>query len=124
MGARRPDRAVRGGNGTRNAGGTAHAAAGRRLSPDPGYSFPSGHVASATLVLMVLLAVLRSGTRVWWSCLVLGSALVGAVGVSRVLADAHHAADVAGGVLLGLVVGFAVAWRVDVRSPHLSRKET
>ncbi|GAP51975.1 phosphatase PAP2 family protein [Streptomyces azureus] len=93
-------------------------------APDPGYSFPSGHAASATLILMVLLAVLRTGTRVWWSCLALGSALVAAVGVSRVLADAHHAADVAGGVLLGLVVGCAVAWRVGVRSPHLSGKET
>ncbi|MBW1600776.1 phosphatase PAP2 family protein [Streptomyces sp. JJ66] len=92
--------------------------------PPPGYSFPSGHMASATLILMVLLVVLRTSTPVWWLWVGLGSTLVAAVGVSRVLADAHHAVDVVGGVLLGLVVGFAVAWRVDVRSLDISGKET
>ncbi|MFR9797673.1 phosphatase PAP2 family protein [Streptomyces sp. MS06] len=92
--------------------------------PAPGYSFPSGHMASATLILMVLLVVLRTSTPVWWLCVGLGSTLVAAVGVSRVLADAHHAADVVGGVVLGLVVGFAGAWRVDVRSLDISGKET
>ncbi|NXY93115.1 phosphatase PAP2 family protein [Streptomyces sp. BR123] len=95
--------------------------------PAPGYSFPSGHMASATLILMVLLVVLRARTPVWWLCLGLGSTLVAAVGVSRVLADAHHASDVVGGVLLGLVVGFAVAFavarRVDARSLDISGKE-
>ncbi|WP_367045139.1 phosphatase PAP2 family protein [Streptomyces sp. Je 1-332] len=91
---------------------------------DSGYSFPSGHMASATLLVLVLLVVLRTGTRMWWSCLGLGSVLVAAVGVSRVLADAHHATDVAGGVLLGFVVGCAVAWRVDAGPPHSSGRET
>lgn len=93
-------------------------------APDPGYSFPSGHTASATLIVLALLVVLRTGTPVWWLCLGLGPVLVAAVAVSRVLADAHHAADVAGGVLLGLAVGFAVAWRVDTRTPDTSGKET
>lgn len=92
-------------------------------APGPGYSFPSGHAASATLVLVVLLVVLRTGTPAWWLCLGLGPVLVAAVGVSRMLADAHHAADVAGGVLLGLVVGFAVAWRLDARPADISGKE-
>ncbi|MFF7609387.1 phosphatase PAP2 family protein [Streptomyces parvulus] len=90
---------------------------------DAGYSFPSGHTASATLVLVVLLVVVRGGTRRWWLCLGAGALLVTAVGVSRVLAEAHHAADVAGGCLLGLTVGCAVAWRLDARDPNSSGKE-
>lgn len=83
--------------------------------PDAGFSFPSGHVASATLVLVVLVLVAgaRTGTPLWWACLGAGSLLVLAVGISRVLADAHHAADVVGGCLLGLTVGLAVAPRPD-----------
>ncbi|MEU0217511.1 phosphatase PAP2 family protein [Streptomyces sp. NPDC006265] len=92
--------------------------------PDAEFSFPSGHMASATLVLVVLLVVMRTGTPLWWLCLGMGPLLVAAVGISRVLADAHHAADVAGGCLLGLVVGFAVAWRLDVcLPPNISGKE-
>ncbi|GHA74819.1 phosphatase PAP2 family protein [Streptomyces termitum] len=93
-------------------------------APGPGHGFPSGHAASATLILLILLAVPRTGTRTWWSCLGLGSALVAAVGVSRVPADAHHATDVAGGVLLGLAVGLVVARRVGLPSPKPSGKET
>ncbi|MFI0777070.1 phosphatase PAP2 family protein [Streptomyces sp. NPDC021212] len=91
--------------------------------PDAGFSFPSGHMASATLLLVVLLVVMRTGTPLWWLCLVVGPLCAAAVGISRVLADAHHAADVAGGALLGLAVGFAVAWRVDARSPNTFGKE-
>ncbi|MFE9013963.1 phosphatase PAP2 family protein [Streptomyces cyaneofuscatus] len=81
--------------------------------PDAGFSFPSGHAASATLAVVVLVAVARArtGTPLWWTWLGAGALLVLAVGVTRVIADAHHPADVVGGWLLGLTVGLAVAPR-------------
>jgi len=74
-----------------------------------GYGFPSGHTASATVVLVLLVAVLRTGRAPWWLLVVAGVLLVAAVGASRVLASAHHATDVLGGALLGLLVAAPVA---------------
>ncbi|BET49671.1 hypothetical protein RGQ21_46530 [Kitasatospora aureofaciens] len=90
---------------------------------DAGFSFPSGHTASATLVLVVVLVTVRGDTWRWWLSLGAGALLVSAVGVSRVMAEAHHAADVAGGCLLGLTVGCAVAWRLVARDPNSCGKE-
>ncbi|CAM5484701.1 hypothetical protein GCM10010261_49960 [Streptomyces pilosus] len=93
-------------------------------TPEDGYGFPSGHMASATLAVLVLLLVPRTRTAAWWTGLALGALLVAAVGVSRLLADAHHATDLAGGVLLGLTVGCAVARLMEPRPPDGSGKET
>lgn len=76
---------------------------------EAGYAFPSGHTASATVVLVLLLAMVRTGRAAWWLAVVASVLLVAAVGVSRVLVSAHHATDVLGGLLLGLLVAVPVA---------------
>jgi len=71
------------------------------------FSFPSGHVANATLLYGVVAALLICRFRAW--PLRLGAALaaallVASVGLSRLVLGAHHPSD----VLAALLVG--VAW--------------
>jgi undecaprenyl-diphosphatase len=83
----------------------------RPLPPEAGetgYSYPSGHTASATVLLTLLVAVLRTDRASWY--LVVGAAVltVMVIAISRLLASEHHATDVLGGALLGLLVATPV----------------
>jgi membrane-associated phospholipid phosphatase len=64
------------------------------------YSFPSGHVTSATLFYGILAAFLVSRIRSWrWRAAILLSAilLVALVGLTRIYLGAHYFSDVLGG---------------------------
>ena len=65
-------------------------------------SFPSGHTLAAFCAATVLS---RPGDRSG-NALLYGAA--GLIGVSRIHLRAHHASDVAGGVVLGTVLGLVV----------------
>ena len=71
------------------------------------YSFPSGHVASATLFYGVLAAFLCSATRSWRrrALIVLAACvLVVLVGVTRLYLGVHHFSDVVG------ALAWSTAW--------------
>jgi membrane-associated phospholipid phosphatase len=62
-----------------------------------GYSFPSGHVAGATLFYGVLAAFLASNVRTWRSRVLIVLAacvLVILVGITRIYLGLHHLSDV------------------------------
>jgi membrane-associated phospholipid phosphatase len=80
-----------------------------RLVGAGGYSFPSGHTASATIgyaLLAVLVVRLIPAAGRWWRVLVVAAAtiLAVAVGLSRVYLGVHWPSDVAAGWVFG------VAW--------------
>jgi membrane-associated phospholipid phosphatase len=71
-------------------------------------SFPSGHTATSTAVLMTLAFVLRRERIVSWPATVLiGVLLPLMVGESRLYRDAHWATDVIGGWIIGMIVSMA-----------------
>lgn len=62
-------------------------------------SFPSGHASSATFAALILMS---------WDGRRLGSiwfAIAAVVGISRAYVRIHHASDVVGGAVVGLVLG-------------------
>ena len=68
-------------------------------------SFPSGHVAAATVYAAFAIVVFWH-TRAWWIralAVVVSVAVVVAVGTARIYQGAHYPVDVAAGVVLGLV---------------------
>jgi undecaprenyl-diphosphatase len=78
-----------------------------RLSRKGQQSFPSTHVAGPVALLVCLGWIAPRGFR-WGSVLALGSSLVAAVAVERICAGAHWPSDVAGGAVLGAMVGTAL----------------
>jgi undecaprenyl-diphosphatase len=71
-------------------------------------SFPSGHTATSTAVLMTLAFVLRRERVVSWPATGLIGILVPLmVGESRLYRDAHWATDVIGGWIVGAIVAMA-----------------
>jgi len=71
-------------------------------------SFPSGHTATSTAVLMTLALVLRRERAVSWPATVLIGVLSPLmVGESRLYRDAHWATDVIGGWIVGTIVSMA-----------------
>lgn len=68
-------------------------------------SFPSGHVAAATVYGAFVVLVFWHTTSKWWRSLAVALfvALIGAVAWSRVYEGMHYVSDVATGFLLGLV---------------------
>ena len=75
----------------------------------PGYSFPSGHAANATIIAVTLLILLRPVLRTAaWRVLAATLAVVVVVtAADRVLLGVHYPSDVLAGVLLG--VGLPIA---------------
>jgi len=98
----------------------------RPVFPDPfefpiNGSFPSGHTAGAVLVFGLLAYLLA---RFWpnrrWASYAGCSALILAIGFSRVYLGAHWFSDVVGGIVIGMacnLVAIAVMERVKERNP-------
>lgn len=70
-----------------------------KLDDIDGYGLPSGHTQSTTVIWLYLASKLR---RAWAWGLAVG--LIVAVGLSRLYLGVHFPIDVAGGLLIGLVV--------------------
>ncbi|HEV3410043.1 MAG TPA: phosphatase PAP2 family protein [Chthoniobacterales bacterium] len=68
-------------------------------------SFPSGHTAAVTGLLVPLIIWRR---RLAWAALL----LVCVVGAARVYLGAHHSSDIVAGALLGVIVAIAVVRRL------------
>lgn len=79
--------------------------------PETGYSFPSGHSATAMVLYGLLAYWLIRGqhrTKNWVMIGVVAVGLIGIVGFSRIYLGVHFLSDVLGGYLLGicwLIVG-------------------
>ncbi|MBK1783677.1 phosphatase PAP2 family protein [Prauserella cavernicola] len=71
-------------------------------------SFPSGHVAAATAVVLAVLLVLPPRAR-WWAA-VPGLVAVAAVGGATMIASWHRLSDVLGAVLLAGALGCLAFW--------------
>lgn len=69
------------------------------------FSFPSGHVANATLLYGVATALIVCHLRTWPARLAVAlcaALLVASVGFSRIVLGAHYLSDVLAGVVVGL----------------------
>ena len=85
-------------------------------------SFPSGHVAAATVYGAFVILVFWHTTSRWWRSLAVALfvAVVGAVAWSRVYEGMHYASDVVTGFVLGIVslaVCLAVLGRPEPANP-------
>ncbi len=78
------------------------------VRPQTSSSFPSGHAVSAAMVAVSIAEDRKS----WRVPLALFAA---SVGWSRVQVGLHHASDVAGGLAIGTVAGFALRRLVPLR---------
>ncbi|HTL06135.1 MAG TPA: phosphatase PAP2 family protein [Gemmatimonadales bacterium] len=91
------------------------------------YSFPSGHMTSATGLWAALMYLLwREGLLPLLPALLIGLGWPFLVGLSRIYLDVHWASDVAAGWLLGLALALVAAagyerWRA--RRPVTSKEE-
>ncbi len=84
-------------------------------------SFPSGHVAAATVYLALAVIVFWHTRSVWWRALAIaaGSAVAVIVAVARMYQGMHFLSDVIAGALLGLMTLF-VTTRLIQRPPALA----
>ncbi len=91
----------------------------------PGFSFPSGHSASA-VALYVMLALIAGSAlrkRAWGPAWVAAVALVTLIGLSRIYLGAHYPTDVLAGWLTGGIVVLA-SWALCARLPAPARAAT
>lgn len=86
------------------------------LSPETTYSFPSGH-AMGSVTLGVALIMLFWPTRGRWLVLVLASAFIGLVGLSRVYLGVHYPSDILAGWAAGTAWVVLMYELVARRSP-------
>jgi membrane-associated phospholipid phosphatase len=82
-------------------------------------SYPSGHVAAATVYVAVVIVVFRHTTAIWARVLAVGLFVIVAVGVywARLYQGVHFASDVLAGIVLG-AVSVIVTDRVLRRRHH------
>jgi membrane-associated phospholipid phosphatase len=86
-------------------------------SPDLDFTGISGHAMFAAAIYPLLMGALlpRRGHSGAWAGVLLGAAVAGAVGISRVVVDAHSVSE----VLAGLALGGLVSAAAMARSPLL-----
>lgn len=94
-----------------------------RLISEVGYSFPSGHaMVNASFYVMLILMAFRymKNRRTKILFLLLGAALTGLIGLSRVYLGVHYAGDVLGGWLCGFAISVLVyiIWKNRQPLPH------
>lgn len=90
---------------------------------ETGYSFPSGHaMMSSALILSIVFIVWK--TRWRWSALIVGSILIGAIGLSRIYLGVHYPTDVVAGWSISLVWVFIVSVSIKSLSSGLHPKIT
>lgn len=68
--------------------------------PDPTGSFPSGHTTTAIVVLLIVCVLAWRLRRMRWVAMVIGSAYVLAVGISRLYLGDHYPTDIVGSFLV------------------------
>lgn len=83
----------------------------------PDWSFPSGHTAQATAFFLALALIAIRLLPPFWASLVAFCSLliIGVVGYSRVYLQVHFVSD----VLAGMVLAILVVWAVQLASPFL-----
>jgi membrane-associated phospholipid phosphatase len=90
------------------------------LASADGFGFPSGHTTAAATTWATLAAQLKS-----MKVAAFGVLVTAAVGFSRLYLGVHYSGDVAGGALIGLIVGLLVLFlgpRTATRLAALPRK--
>lgn len=94
-----------------------------QLNPNlpPTSSFPSGHVAAATVLFTATALLAVTLVRRWWRWVAVGLAVAVPVliAIGRLYEGVHYPTDVAGSLLLALP-WTAVAWRVLARDAEMS----
>ncbi len=87
-------------------------------SPNPEYdfSFPSGHAMMSMAAAAALIAIAWP-TRLRWPALILGSAAVLLIGLSRLYLEVHYPSDVLAGWAAGLAWVLGLRW--GLRAPLL-----
>lgn len=93
------------------------------LAEASGYSFPSAHSATgmALYATLTLLAARATQGRLRLAIVVGGTALIGAIGMSRVMLAAHYPIDVLAGWMTGgavLLASWLLVRRVGLRMPR------
>jgi undecaprenyl-diphosphatase len=84
-----------------------------RLVAGNGPSFPSGHVMAAVALwgLLPLVATLYTrDRRIWWATVAGSTALIFAIGASRIYLGVHWFSDVVGGLVVGAFFLLGVEW--------------
>jgi undecaprenyl-diphosphatase len=85
------------------------------------FSFPSGHTAGTTALVVAVLLVVATGP--WWRRLLywlLGTLAISAIGLSMIMLSAHWPTDIAGGVLVGIAAALSVRHRLSSRPASTS----
>ncbi|MEO7269527.1 MAG: phosphatase PAP2 family protein [Knoellia sp.] len=98
------------------------------VSHSPGYSFPSGHAANATIMATTMVLLLwpileRRAAKV--AAVAVAAVLILLTSLDRVFLGVHFPSDVTAGVLLGMgLVGASYVGYVDWRPPSLDPDPT
>ena len=87
---------------------TLDSISGKRVETATGYSFPSGHTQGATTFFISLAQVVR---RRWFSITAIVLLLL--VGISRMYLGVHWPADVAGGLVIGILMAYIICTLID-----------
>jgi undecaprenyl-diphosphatase len=82
--------------------------------PDPTGSFPSGHTTTAIVVFLIVCVLAWRFHRLRWVAIVLGSAYVLAVGISRLYLGDHYPTDILGSFLVVAASVLLVSALTDV----------
>lgn len=92
------------------------------LTSETGYSFPSGHVFTAVMIISLLLYLFTKSLPHLWQragCLLLAGIWLGLVLCARIYLGAHYPSDTVAGLLLGYLWLRAALWSHHQFNPWL-----